>query len=85
MRNGRELYRIRTENLDWNNRITFVADSKTADGRRMPMSDRVYEVLRIRPAGTKEEWLFPSSRSKCGHLTDIGTQFRTARLKAGAS
>jgi integrase len=42
MRNGRELYRIRTENLDWNNRITFVADSKTADGRRMiPMSDRV--------------------------------------------
>jgi integrase len=46
MRNGRELYRIRTENLDWNNRIIFVPDSKTADGRRMiPMSDRAYEVL----------------------------------------
>src|SRR5229473_1385910 len=42
MRNRRELYRIRVENLDWNNRIIFVPDSKTADGRRMiPMSDRV--------------------------------------------
>ena len=29
MSNGRELYRIRTENLDWNNRIIFVPDSKT--------------------------------------------------------
>jgi hypothetical protein len=30
MRNRRELYRIRMENLDWNNRIIFVPDSKTA-------------------------------------------------------
>jgi len=35
MRNRRELYRIRVENLDWNNRFIFVPDSKTADGRRM--------------------------------------------------
>jgi len=50
MRNGRELYRIRTENLDWNNRIIFVPDSKTVDGRRMiPMSDRAYEVLEPAP------------------------------------
>jgi hypothetical protein len=41
IRNGRELYRIRTENLDWNNRIIFVPDSKIVDGRRMIlMSDR---------------------------------------------
>ena len=40
MRNGRELYQIRTENLDWSNRIIFVPDSKTPEGRRMiPMSD----------------------------------------------
>ena len=38
--------------LDWNNRIIFVPDSKTVDGRRMiPMSDRAYEVLRARAAG----------------------------------
>jgi len=84
MRNRRELYRIRMENLDWNNRIIFVPDSKTADGRRMiPMSDRVCEVLRTRAAGKSEGWLFPSNRSKCGHLTDVAKQFRTARAEAG--
>ena len=84
MRNQRELYRIRMENLDWNNRIIFVPDSKTADGRRMiPMSDRVCEVLRTRSGGRSEGWLFPSQRSRCGHLTDVGRQFRAARAKAG--
>jgi integrase len=52
MRNGRELYRIRAGNLDWDNRIIFVPDSKTPEGRRtIPMSDRVCELLRIRAAG----------------------------------
>jgi integrase len=84
MRNRRELYRLRLEDLDWNNRIIFVPDSKTADGRRMiPMSDRVCEVLRIRAGGRREGWLFPSNRSKCGHLTEVAKQFCTARAKAG--
>ena len=84
MRNQRELYRIRMENLDWNNRIIFVPDSKTADGRRIvPMSDRVCEVLRTRAGGRSEGWLFPSKRSKGGHLTDMGRPFRAARAKAG--
>jgi integrase len=84
MRNQRELYCMRTENLDWNNRIIFVPDSKTADGRRMiPMSDRVYELLRVRAEGKGEGWLFPSNRSKCGHLTYLAKQFRAARAKAG--
>jgi len=84
MRNQRELYRIRIEDLDWNNRVIFLPYSKTADGRRMiPMSDRVCEVLRTRASGRSEGWLFPSKRSKCGHLTDVGRQFREARSKAG--
>lgn len=33
MRNRRELYRMRNENLDWKNRTIFVPDSKTPDGR----------------------------------------------------
>jgi len=86
MRNGRELYRIRTEDLDWSNRMIFVPDSKTPEGRRtIPMSDRVYELLRIRAAGKAQGWLFPSKRSECGHLTDMGKQFRLARRKARLS
>jgi integrase len=42
MRNQHELYRMRIENLDWQSRVVFVPDSKTADGRRpVPMSRRV--------------------------------------------
>ena len=64
MRNGRELYRIRIENLDWSTRIIFVPDSKTPEGRRMiPLSDRVYELLQFRADGKTQGWLFPSKRS----------------------
>ena len=45
------------------------------------MSDRAYEVLRARAAGKPEGWLFPSARSRCGHLMDLGKQFRSARRK----
>jgi integrase len=40
MRNQRELYRIRLEDLDWNNRVIFVPDSKTADGSKDDPDER---------------------------------------------
>ena len=84
MRNQRELYRMRIENLDWENRVIFVPDSKTAEGRRLvPMSRRVLERLRAR-CGTKAEgWVFPSKRSAVGHLCSIDRLFREARQQAG--
>lgn len=46
MRNERELFRMRIENMDWQNRVIFVPDSKTPEGRRLvPMSARVFEIL----------------------------------------
>src|ERR1700691_1096628 len=92
MRNGRELYRIRTENLDWNNRIIFVPDSKIVNGRRMiPMGDRAYEVLRARAAGKAEllfsfrsfaVWSFDGHGKAIPNLMGMGKQFRIARRKA---
>jgi hypothetical protein len=38
---------------------------------------------RARAGGGGEGWLFPSKRSNCGHLTDVGRSFREARAKAG--
>jgi len=84
MRNERELYRMRIENLDWDTRVIFVPDSKTEEGRRrVPMSNRVFDVLRERCGARREGWVFPSKRSKSGHLTTMGTWFRDARKKAG--
>ena len=84
MRNQRELYRMRIENLDWEHRLIFVPDSKTAEGRRLvPMSRRAFEVLRERCGTRREGWVFPAARSMSGHISSIDRLFRQARDKAG--
>jgi hypothetical protein len=70
--------------LDWQNRVIFVPDSKTPEGRRLvPMSGRVFETLQYRCATGQEGWVFPSKRSASGHLRSICNLFRKARNKAG--
>jgi integrase len=84
MRNERELYRMRIENLDWQNRAILVPDSKTSEGRRLvPMSGRVLETRQYRCDTRQEGWVFPSKRSASGHLRSICNLFRKARNKAG--
>jgi integrase len=84
MRNERELYRMRIENLDWDSRVIFVPDSKTEEGRRsVPMSNRAFDVLRQRCGTRREGWVFPSKRAKSAHLTTMAKRFREARIRAG--
>ena len=84
MRNERELFRMRIENLDWQNRMIFVPDSKMQEGRRLvPMSGRVFEILRARCDARQLGWVFSSRRSASGHLRSICNLFREARTKAG--
>jgi integrase len=84
MRNERELFQMRIENLDWQNRVIFVPDSKTPEGRWLvPMSGRVLEILRNRCSARQDGWVFPSKRSASGHLRSICNLFRKARNKAG--
>jgi integrase len=83
-RNQRELHRMRIENLDWENRVIFVPDSNTPEGRRLvPMSRRVLERLRARCGTRAEGWVFPSTRSAAGRLCSIDRLFREARQQAG--
>jgi integrase len=84
MRNERELYRVRIEHIDFTAKVVFIPDSKTPDGRRsVPLSERALAVLKRRCGDQSSGWLFPSKRSKCGHLTTLGHRFREARRKAG--
>jgi integrase len=86
MRNEKELYQIRIENINWDRGLIFVPDSKTENGiRDVPMSDRVLDLLRICCGARQEGWLFPSKRSGAGHLTTMAAKFRQARAKAGLS
>ena len=84
MRNERELFQLRIENLDWNNRTIFVPDSKTPEGRRLvPMSRRVSDILKKLSGARTDGWVFPSNRSASGHLRSICNLFRQARNEAG--
>lgn len=91
MRNRRELYQMRIENIDWRTRSIFIPDSKTPEGRRtIPMSDGVFEILRRRCADQngierKEGWMFPARRknAKLPYLNSIAKHFAEAREKAG--
>lgn len=84
MRNKKELFRMRIEDIDFTHRTVFIPDSKTPTGRRfVPISERVREILLLRCEGEREGWLFPARRSKAGHLTTVDKLFREARKKAG--
>jgi integrase len=47
------------------------------------MSNRAFEILKTRSGTRREGWVFPSKRTKSGHLTTMATKFREARRKAG--
>ncbi len=85
MRNVRELYRLRVENIDFDNRVIFNPNSKTSRGRRfIPIGNRVTEILKGRCAGRGEGWVFQSVR-KGKHIGAalVNRQWGKARTAAG--
>ncbi|HEV3317652.1 MAG TPA: site-specific integrase, partial [Candidatus Angelobacter sp.] len=85
MRNGRELYRMRIENIDWQNRVYFNPDSKSEKGRRfVPLSDRVLEILKVRCTDRTEGWVFATVQ-KGRHISygTVNQQWVKARKDAG--
>jgi integrase len=84
MRNARELYRMKVENLDFDAETIFTPDSKTENGRRfIPMSNRVKEILRARSLGRTEGWVW-RSRSKGKHIGAAMVNRRWVRARAAA-
>jgi integrase len=64
-----EIFRIQIENIDWTRRVIFNPHGETsASRRRVPISERMFNLLMLRCAGKQEGWLFPSSKAECGHL-----------------
>jgi integrase len=75
---------MRIENLDWESRLIFVPDSKTEEGRRrVPMSNRVFDILKQRCEGRHAGWVFPSKRAKSAHLTTMAKRFAKPESKLG--
>ena len=71
-----EIYRMRIENLDFDNRQIWNPYGKTLKSRRfVPMSERMASVLTARCVCQHEGWVFPSLRSKSGHISTIAQKF----------
>lgn len=78
-----EVFRMSVEHIDWQRRTIFVPFGKTRDSRRfVPMSERVMKALMVRVADRSEGWVFPSKRSRSGHIETVEKQFLDARGKA---
>jgi len=79
MRNARELYCMRVENVDFDAGTVFTPDSKTESGRRfIPMSSRVKQILEARCAGRSEGWVW-MSRYKGKHIGEWSTSTRRGK------
>jgi integrase len=83
-----EIFRIRIENIDFPNMRIWNPHGKTAKARRfVPMSSRMKDALLTRAGAgdRKEGWLFPSERSRTGHLMSIAKGFQALRDRMGLS
>jgi integrase len=56
-----EQFKLRWENVDFGTKILTVLRSKHGETRRIPMNDRVREILGSQPSRLKSEYVFPSS------------------------
>jgi integrase len=84
MRNARELYCMRVENVDFDAGTIFTPDSKTESGRRfIPMSSRVKQILEARCEGRSEGWVW-MSRYKGKHIGEGMVYRRWARARQTA-
>ena len=88
LRNG-EVIRMRLENINWDGAFYFNPKGKTRKARRwVPLSERVIVLLRSiqqRQLGQREGWVFPSKKSRTGHIGLSGLEhaFRSLARKLG--
>ncbi|MFM7201902.1 MAG: tyrosine-type recombinase/integrase, partial [Myxococcota bacterium] len=79
-----EILSIRLEHMDLKRRVIFIPKAK-AGAREQPITERLADYLTpyVTLAEPGQEWLFPSTRSPSGHMTEISGGFRKLVKKAG--
>jgi len=79
-----EILSIRLENIDLDKRVIYIPQAK-AGAREQPITTHLAEILRgyIETTEPDQEWFFPASRSRTGHVVAIEKPFRRVVQAAG--
>lgn len=79
-----EVFQMRWEHLKWDPSYIHIPKGKTRRSKRfVPMSERVTKALELRRGTQTDGWVFPSSKSRCGHITSVARAFAKAKKVAG--
>jgi site-specific recombinase XerD len=77
-----EAFRMEWEHVHWDRGSIFVPRSKSRKSKRyVPLSDRVRAALHVRCKDSR--FVFPSDRSRSGHIETVQKQFVRAKKLAG--
>jgi integrase len=79
-----EILSIQLKHIDLERRIIFIPQAK-AGAREQPITKNLADFLaeHTKTAEPGQEWLFPSNRSKCGHIKWVEYAFREVVKAAG--
>ena len=79
-----EVFRMEWEHVHWDRGSIFVPRSKSRKSKRyVPLSDRVRAALLLRMTEGNRGLVFPSPRSRSGHIETVQKQFDRAKKLAG--
>jgi integrase len=79
-----EILSIRLKDIHLNRSRIYIPSGKTGS-REQPITSNLRDLLaeRVNSLGSEQEWLFPSDKSKTGHVVAIEKAFRRAVERAG--
>ncbi len=82
MRKG-EILKLKWPDVDFNNSIITIQESKSGKKRMLPMDDTVCETLKVLPSRFKKGYVFPSPVGEGKPLYDCRKQFSNTVKQAG--
>jgi integrase len=82
---------IKWQDIDFDQKILYIPDSKNGEPQDFPLSDQVIEILKNRKIinkklelkDYKKNWVFPSKTSKSGHLEEPKSAWRRIKERSG--
>lgn len=78
-----ELLSAKWEYIDWDWKLIRLPDTKNGESHTLPLTEVAIEILKGMPSLAPKGWLFPSSRSKTGHLVEPKKAWRRICVRAG--